>query len=108
MYHCPIYSVFKTLEIQQEDEVSNDARPKPSWPRASQEEKKKYQDVLEDRLNSVQCPASVAKCQDKNHQVELDIFANELLVVIQEVAEASLPVPKGGQDKTGQKRSLAC
>ena len=111
--HCPIYSVFKTLEIQQEDQVSNDARPKPSWRRASQEEKKRYQDVLEDKLNFIQCPASVAKCQDtkckdKNHRAELDIFSNELLEVMQEVAEAYLPVPKGGQDKTGHKRSLAC
>ena len=111
--HCPIYSVFRTLEIQQEVQDSKNAKSKPSWRRANLEEKRRFQETLEDKLKSVKCPVSVAKCQDtrckdKTHQDELDVFAAELLGVIQEVAEDSLPVPKGGQGKEGHNRSLAC
>ena len=113
--HCPIYSVFRSLEIKQEDKLSCEARPKPSWRRANQEEKKQFHDGLEERLSSVQCPVSVAqckdvKCQDESHRADLDIFAAEVLGAVQEVAEASLPVPRGGQDKDkdGNRKTLAC
>ena len=102
--HCPIYSVFKSLEIKEEAKLSCDARPKPSWRRANQEEKKQFHDGLEERLSSVKCPASVAqcknvKCEDESHRADLDTFAAEILGAVQEVAEVSLPVPRGGQDK---------
>ena len=95
--------------------MSCDAKAKPSWRRASQEEKKVFKDVLEEKLSSVQCPASVyqcqdTKCKDETHRAELDLFAAEVLGAVQEVAEASLPVPRGGQekDKNGHRKSLAC
>ena len=115
--HCPIYSVFKSLEIKQEAKLSCDAQPKPSWRRANEEQKKQFKCVLEEKLRSVQqqCPASVTqckdtKCQDETHRAELDFFAAEVLGAVQEVAEASLPVPKGGQDKDkdGHRKTLAC
>ena len=111
--HCPIFSVFKTLEITQEDKVSCEAKSKPSWRRANQEEKKAFKDVLEARLSSVQCPESVSrcqdtKCQDESHRANLDLFAAEVLEAVQEVAEASLPVPRGGQEKDGHRKTLAC
>ena len=111
--HCPIYSVFKTLEIKQEVTQSSDANPKPSWRRASLEERKEFQGDLEARLSSVLCPTSVAQCrdtqcQDETHRAELDTFGAELLSTVQEVAEASLPVPRGGQSKGKHNKSLAC
>ena len=33
--HCPIYSIFKSLEIKEEAKFGCDARSKPSWQRAS-------------------------------------------------------------------------
>ena len=82
--------------------MSCEAKAKPSWRRANQEEKKAFQDSLEDRLGSVQCPDSVSrcqdtKCQDESHRADLDLFAAEVLEAVQEVAEASLPVPREGR-----------
>ena len=113
--HCPIYSVFKSLEIKQEARQSCDAQPKPSWRRAILKERKQYTGVLEERLSSILCPVSVTqckdtKCQDESHRADLDIFAAEVLGAVQEVAEASLPVSTGGQDKDKDRhrKTLAC
>ena len=48
------------------------------------------------------------KCQDESHRADLDLFAAEVLEAVQEVAEASLPVPRGGQEKDGHRKALAC
>ena len=107
--------MFKTLEIIQEAKISSDAESKPSWRWASKEEKQLFQDILEEKLSSIQCPDSVSqckdtKCQDETHCAELDFFGAEMLGAVQEVAKSCLPVPRGEQEKEkdGHKKSLVC
>ena len=110
--HCPIYMVLNNLEIHQEVNEKRRAKPKPSWRRASLKDKENFQLSLNERLGSVQCPDSVKQCRDTKcsnelHKDQLDWFGAEILNTVQEVAEASLPIPKTGQGG-GHAKSLAC
>ena len=60
--HSPIFCVIEIEAIQQE--VSNAAprKPKPSWKRASQEEKSGFKELLEENLSLLNIPHSVMSC----------------------------------------------
>ena len=110
--HCPIFAIFKSLEIHQEVKTGHDANPKPSWRRAREEERENYRSSLETKLSTLQCPDSVVlcrntQCTNETHRAELDNFCAQVLGTVQEVAECTLPIPKV-QGKEKHSKSLAC
>ena len=91
--HCPIFCVLSLDSIVHDvKESSQKQLQKPSWIRASQEERQIY------KLHKLTIPESVLECKDvkcrrADHLRDLDMFAMDLLETLQVVAEASLPTP---------------
>ena len=57
--HSPIYFVAEFQNIQHEPENQSRAKPKPSWKRASQDEKLSYKNMLEVRVSQLEIPESI-------------------------------------------------
>ena len=100
--HSPVYCVLKCINI--EVDISESARPapKPSWKRASPEDKVIYRDNLEDLLKYIEVPNSVksckeVKCRDPNHHQDIDNFTVDVLEAVQVATDMSLPCPAAGQ-----------
>ena len=97
--HSPIFCVLSLEGIHHDKtEASHDQQQKPSWKRASREEKENFESLLEDRLSQLIIPISVlecrdVKCRDPTHKEDLDNFAMDLLETLQEIAETTLPMP---------------
>ena len=108
--HSPVYCVVEVDAIQQDLSRPSERKPRPSWKKASQEQKEGFKEDLDDRLSQLTIPASVLSCRDMhctdiNHKQELDIFTLGLLESIQEIAESSLPVPgTSGKSKEDLKK----
>jgi hypothetical protein len=90
-------------DIQQDHSKPAAGKPRPSWKRASQDQKENFKEVLEENLSHLTIPSSVLLCRDlhctnTNHKQELDIFTLNLLESVQEVAENCLPVPGSGEN----------
>ena len=49
--HCPIYCTFDSSIVQEQSSKPNRVKPRPSWKRASCEEKMLYKSNLEDKLS---------------------------------------------------------
>ena len=99
--HSPIYCVIEFQDIQQESPDQPNQKPKPSWKKASQNQKESYKTILENRISQLEVPSSITscrnvKCNNPAHKEDLDIFTVELLETVQQVAEENLPVPKCG------------
>ena len=63
--HCPIYCVFSLEGIQHDKaESSQKQQQKPSWKRASEEEKQSFKNLLTDSLDMLTIPPSVLECKD--------------------------------------------
>ena len=106
--HCPVYCVFDSSVIQEDSKESSRPKPRPSWKKASIEQKDKYKSTLEENLSSLKAPESVAKCsdvhcKDPSHKEDLDKYTLELLDIVQTVAEESLPVPSESKGCKGEK-----
>ena len=96
--HSPIFCTVNMSSIQHNFSKPNPSKPRPSWKRATDQEKMEYKSLLEDRLARLSVPESVltcrnVHCQDSNHKNDLDQFTLDVLETVQAVAEESLPVP---------------
>ena len=96
--HQPIYCTFNSDLIEEQLQQPNNTKPRPSWSRASSEEKYVYKANLEQGLADLYIPYSVTHCQDlhcqdTSHKEELDHYAIAVLDIIQGAAEVSLPTP---------------
>ena len=110
--HAPIFCVVETQAIQQDLSEAAPRKPRPSWKKASVEEKAVFKELLEEKLNLLDAPNSVVSCQDTkcrnlNHKQDLDKFTLDLLETVQYVAEMSLPTPSTGSvpTKEGKKET---
>ena len=94
----------------QPEQVRDDKKPagikKPSWKRASTEDKSNFNISLENELNLLNIPESVISCsnvlcRDTNHQNDVDCYMAEVLACVEDEAFQSLPVsnPHSGQKK---------
>ena len=97
--HSPIFAVFDSISVQQDVTINVENMSKPSWKRASTEEKSKYCNELEEKLGVINIPASINECRDlqcKNnkHMEEADKLMEKVLHTVQEVAEGIFLVPK--------------
>ena len=104
--HDPIYCNLKSITIPQSVTTAAPSQPRPSWSRASQEEKERYCYLLDSRLDSVMVPVQVSECRDlhctqQEHLEAIDWFAAEVIEAVQTAAETALPCPRpgGGTEK---------
>ena len=111
--HSPIYCVIQTEAIQQESSRAAPRKSKPSWKRASPEQKAGFKELLEEKLTLLMTPHSVmdcknTKCKDINHKQDMDQFTLDLLESVQYTAELSLPIPSSssGSGDDIEKKSI--
>ena len=105
--HCPIYCTVNFSSIEHCLSVPKASVPRPSWKRASCEQKAEYKNVLAERLSRIPIPDSViccrdVHCKDSKHLDDLDQYTLEVLETVQAVAEESLPVPPTSSSKVGK------
>ena len=98
--HNPIFCILKSLDVEEDTTEAVKSKPKPSWMKASPEDKYKYKTDLEEVLASIDPAVSVLQCRDLHcrdpeHLADLDLLAASVLGSVQEVAEETLPMPGG-------------
>ena len=101
--HHPIYLKFNmnmlNLEVEEQFSV-----PKPSWDKATPEERSTYQNTLDDLLNVVQRPDLCEECvtlQCQLHTEYIDQYATDICEAIDLAARDSLPAVGGGAARAG-------
>ena len=60
--HSPIYCVLKSQPVLAEHQNDNLAQDKPSWRKASPEERNDFQNLLNENLTAIEIPASLNNC----------------------------------------------
>ena len=86
-------------------------KPRPSWRKATPDEKLAFKNELKVKLDNVSPPASLLNCNDvhcnvSSHKVDLDKYTLELLELVQCVAEHVLPTPKLGGKSNVRKPAI--
>jgi hypothetical protein len=99
--HCPVYCIFESLNSTPLVSKSTTMPSKPSWKRASSEEKDHYRHLVDLRLSSIMVPTHVSECRDvhchnEEHKEAIDWYATEVLMAVQDAAEEALPSPGTG------------
>ena len=97
--HSPVYCVVRHQNIQLEQENFLSGTEKPSWRKASEEEKVDFQNNLNQRLQAIEIPSSIhncfnIKCKDKNHCDDSDGYIGQILDAVEVSAKESLPSKK--------------
>ena len=99
--HAPIYC---SVDIQSNNmlpDIDLSGNPpvlKPSWKRATAEQRKAFPLILNDKLSSISIPETVhnctnVKCKDTEHCDEADMFISSILECVESAASEVLPVP---------------
>ena len=96
--HSPIYC---KLEVNTAPKVSsNDAvqnTPKPSWKSASVEEKELFVNTLKDDLENIEKLDNLCEdvhCQNPSHLKAADDYLDEIVSIMENACEKTLPTPK--------------
>ena len=97
--HCPIYCSVKLPNIQFTNEKFVSGTEKPSWKKASPDEKLSFKQLLNDRLRAIQVPASMhncadVKCKDSSHREDADDMIGKILDALELFAKEALPSKK--------------
>ena len=98
--HCPVYCVVEIGDIQSDENPhSIPSPPKPSWKKASQEQKSEFQSNLEINLSAISIPESLSRCRDVHcndpgHNEDADNAIMEVLQCVEKAAYENLPVPR--------------
>ena len=106
--HEPIYCIFESITVQPSVTLQAASNPRPSWKRASKEEKEMYKYLLDTRMTSIMVPSQVSECtnvhcRDEVHLEALDWYCAEVMQGVQDSAEGSLPLPTGGGEDIKKK-----
>ena len=96
--HSPIYCTINLSAINHRVTLPKAVQPRPSWKRASCEQKSEYKSELTEQLSRIYTPVSALSCQDVHckdpkHKEDLDSYTLEVLEIVQSVAENTLPTP---------------
>ena len=106
--HCPVYCVVKTGKMEISSNPSNiPSPPKPSWKKASPEEKAIYKTNLEVGLSSINLPESLTSCRDvhcsnPSHSDDADKAIIDILECIEKTSFDCLPVPLPSKKKKSE------
>ena len=97
--HSPIYCLLETDMVPVDDvPQDNPVSSKPSWKKATTEQKEKFPAVLNEKLSSFTMPEDIlnckdVKCRDTNHCDKADEFIGKVLRCVEDAAAESLPIP---------------
>ena len=99
--HSPIYCVIQDDEILVQKKEINKQEPKPSWKRASDDERSDFFKELERKLKCCNAQNEViscrnAYCQNADHKAACDDYMLDILHKMEQTARETLPVPKAG------------
>ena len=100
--HSPIYCVIESEAVENNVSEAVMRKPRPSWKRSNYDEKEQFKELMVNKLSSLDIPLHVTsckdtKCKDVTHRQDLDKYIIDLLEVVQDAAEASLPTPGTGR-----------
>ena len=88
----------------------NKVSAKPSWKRATEDEKTDFSQTLDERLNNIALPDSLlcidVKCKDVEHCNDVDMFVTDILETVESVAARTLPSPPPPARSGGSWRCL--
>ena len=106
--HEPVYSVLSSLTLSPSLSREVASEPRPSWKKASLEEKQMHQFVLDRKLEAIVVPTQISECEDLHCKLEehieaVDWFTTEVMEAIQSAGEETLPCP--GSEKNKCRRS---
>ena len=98
--HCPIYCTVNTKTMYPKKSVHVTTQPKPSWKRATDEQKADFNVTLKQNLQCISIPTNVdscrdVHCRDEEHMHECDEFLVSMLETIKSTAASCLPTPSG-------------
>ena len=96
--HCPIFCTIDIESIPVDKSVKKqETHSKPSWKKATEEEKENYTKSLEDKLSSIEVPEGLScsdvKCKDTNHCNDADEFITSVLECVESAASSSISIP---------------
>ena len=97
--HCPIYCEMNLSHINPEETpIRKPAPSKPSWSKATQEQKDDFKNHLENALLKIKIPeplldCSDVHCDDPAHTEAADNIIADILLSVEQVAYDKLPVP---------------
>ena len=104
--HSPVYCVIKVKPDQLIESNPASGIQKPSWKRASQNEKEDFKQSLGIKLGQLEIPESVMTCRDVHcvdidHQNDIDSYVAQILNLMEQEAFNTLPVikPHSGNQK---------
>jgi hypothetical protein len=98
--HCLVYCVVDIGDIQSEDNPpSKPSPPKPSWKKASSEQKSEFHSNLELNASTITIPESLSNCWDVHcnnpgHNEDANNGIIEVLKCVEKAACENLPVPQ--------------
>ena len=96
--HSPIYCVIDSQNLKQNETKLSSSVPKPSWKKASEDEKGFFRETLSSKLSKISIPDTVIECQNvqcnhADHRDTIDDYTEAVLEVIDDTAFDCLPVP---------------
>ena len=97
--HCPVYCIMNFSHIPaDEGPIRKPGPPKPSWSKATQEQKDDFKNHLENALLELDIPESLANCNDVHcdnplHSETADNIIVDILQSVEKAAYDKLPVP---------------
>ena len=102
--HCPIYCVLNTAGFETVSQKQKISPPKPSWKKATQQQKDTFKSNLEEKLLSISLPSEAkdctdVKCKDVKHCEAVDTFMANILHSVQNAAFEDLPVVNNNELK---------
>ena len=108
--HCPVYCQIEISEMAQENATSIKQSPKPSWSKASEDERVRFTNTLEEHLIEItidNCLLSCnnVHCKDESHKKACDNLIIDVLETVDKLSIEHL-TPKISQRKK-KKHSIA-
>ena len=99
--HAPIYCSVDLPTAIAKDNSPDHSPPllKPSWRRATPEQRKSFPTILNEKLATISLPETIQncsnlKCRDPAHCDDIDQFISNLLECVESAAKEALPVPQ--------------
>ena len=96
--HSPIFCVIDHVQLKQDTVDKVMSKPKPSWKKASDDQKLYFKSMLQEQLSLVEIPSAVlscsdVKCENFDHKTVIDNYVEDVLNAINISACESLPIP---------------
>jgi len=105
--HLPIYMKMNisNLNLEVEQQVRS---PKPSWERATTEQRAEYQSVLNDNLQGIIPPQLCESCNTLKcelHSLDIDVYTTQICEALNNAARDCLPL-SGARERTEGRKVL--